>query len=268
MSVAESNVPERIERLLARIPPAAAVSRVARWSAFAALVPIVVFAASTTRAGPGEAAAKPTSFTTKAHLVRPANPDAYYPAVAKHEKVTGSVMVEVDVDALGQLVDARVLEVQPADARYGFADAALEVARNTTYGNPLQKATSLRFKVRFDLTAASANAMPNRSAQGESLISAPSAMARENVSLKAVVDPDAYYPPLAKQEKVSGYAIVQVAVDASGKVLNAEALEVQPADPRYGFGEAAIRVAQNNQYRNPNAEVSTMRFKVKFALEP
>jgi TonB family protein len=243
MSVAESNVPERIERLLARTPPAAALSRVAAWSAFAALIPMAVLAASTTKAVPTPSdAAKPVWITTPARIVRTANPDNYYPAVAKHEKVTGSVVVEVDVDVLGQLVDARVVEVEPVDPRYGFADAALEVARNTTYGNPHQRAASLRFKVKFDLTP--------------------------KLMLIAVADPDDYYPPLAKQEKVSGYAVVEVAVDPSGKLVNAAVLEVQPADPRYGFGAAAIQVAQNNQYRNPNAEVSSMKFKVKFALEP
>ena len=46
MSVAESNVPERIERLLARIPPAAALPRVARWVLSRCLIPVVVFAAA------------------------------------------------------------------------------------------------------------------------------------------------------------------------------------------------------------------------------
>jgi TonB family protein len=262
MSVAESNVPERIERLLARTPPAAALPRVIRWSAFVALIPIAVFAASTTRAAPTEHAAI-------ARIVRTANPDHYYPAVAKHEKVTGSVVVEVDVDVLGQLVDARVVEAEPADPRYGFADAALEVARNTTYGNPHQRPASLRFKVKFELTAAPADATPAMAAaRSERLVAATSPMAAQPVRLRSVADPDNYYPPLAKQEKVSGYAVVEVAVDPSGKVVNAVVLEEQPADPRYGFGAAAMRVAQNNQYQNPNAEVSTMKFKVKFALEP
>jgi TonB family protein len=246
MSVAESNVPERIERLLARTPPASALSRVARWSTFAALIPVAVIAASTTRSAPAEPAAI-------ARIVHTANPDNYYPAVAKHERVTGSVVVEVYVDELGQLVDARVLEVEPADPRYGFADAALEVARNTTYGNPHQKPASLRFKVKFDLTAAAADATP--------------AMPALSVRLRSVADPDNYYPPLAKQEKVAGHAVVEVAVDPSGKVVNVIVLEVQPADPRYGFGAAAIQVAQNNEYWNPTPTVSTMKFKVKFALK-
>jgi TonB family protein len=84
-------------------------------------------------------------------LIQPANPDIYYPAVAKHERVSGYAIVEVDVDVLGHLVDARVLEVQPADPALGFADAALQVARNTTFVNTSQQVGSLKFKVKFEL---------------------------------------------------------------------------------------------------------------------
>jgi TonB family protein len=161
MSVAESNVPERIERLLARTPPAAALPRVARYAGFALLIPIVVFAASTTRAAPptepaafeASAPAAPASAlpATRVRLIRIANPDDYYPAVAKQEHVTGYAVVEVDVDALGQLVDARVLDVQPADPRFGFADAALQVARSNGYSSQNQQGGSMRFKVKFAL---------------------------------------------------------------------------------------------------------------------
>jgi TonB family protein len=160
MSVAESNVPERIERLLARTPPAAALSRFARWTAFAALIPVAVLAASTTQAVPpvesAAAAAAPVPTPAPIHAVgvrilRATDPDNYYPAVAKHERVSGYAIVEVDVDVLGQLVDARVLKVQPSDPELGFADAALQVARNTTFGNTSQKVGSLKFMVKFEL---------------------------------------------------------------------------------------------------------------------
>ena len=86
-------------------------------------------------------------------LIQPANPDIYYPAVAKHERVSGYAIVEVDVDVLGQLVDARVLKVQPTDPQFGFADAALQVARNTTFGNTSQQVGSLKFMVKFELAS-------------------------------------------------------------------------------------------------------------------
>jgi TonB family protein len=171
MSVAESNLSERIERLLARTAPASALPRAARWAALALLVPVVVLAASTTRAAPPAepAASSPAPIAAasapnaaslpppdsanraKGVLRRPANPDDYYPAVAKVEKVQGSVVVEVDVDALGQLVDARVVKVEPADPRFGFADAALHVARNSEYAAPSRQPSSLRFMVKFAL---------------------------------------------------------------------------------------------------------------------
>ncbi|HYJ41074.1 MAG TPA: M56 family metallopeptidase, partial [Steroidobacteraceae bacterium] len=161
MSVAESNISQRIERLLARTPPAGTLPRIARWAAVSLLIPVVVFAASTTntRAEPPAQTASmpvtagpaPTPAAAAVRLSMPVNPDDYYPAVALHEMVSGSVVVEVDVDALGQLVDARVVKVEPADPRFGFADAALQVARNNKYVNPGQQPASMRFMVKFAL---------------------------------------------------------------------------------------------------------------------
>ncbi|HEU4779113.1 MAG TPA: M56 family metallopeptidase [Steroidobacteraceae bacterium] len=159
MSVAESNVPERIERLLARVPPARALSRAARYAGFALLIPVVVFAAATTRAAPpAEPAATVATPPPASHapvlpvrLKASVDPDNYYPAVAKHEKVSGNAVVEVDVDPSGQVVDARVLEVLPADPRFGFADAALQVAYKATFVNENPRVASMRFKVKFDL---------------------------------------------------------------------------------------------------------------------
>ena len=129
-------------------------------AAFAALIPVAVLAASTTQAAPpaepAAPAAAPVPTPAPIHvvgvrLIRPADPDNYYPAVAKHERVSGYAIVEVDVDVLGQLVDARVLKVQPTDPQFGFADAALQVARNTTYGNTSQQVGSMKFMVKFEL---------------------------------------------------------------------------------------------------------------------
>jgi beta-lactamase regulating signal transducer with metallopeptidase domain len=161
MSAAESNVSARIERLLARTPPASALPRAARWAALALLVPVVVFAASTTRAAPQPAPAAasvpagakaPPPVDPQARggsLRRFPNPDDYYPAVAMHEKVSGYAVVEVDLDAIGQLVNARVVEVEPADPRFGFADAALEIARNSEFGVLNQQPATFKFKVKW-----------------------------------------------------------------------------------------------------------------------
>jgi TonB family protein len=253
MSVAESNVPGRIERLLARTPPAAPLSRGARWIALILMIPIVVFAASTTRAESTSAPAAAPAASPQSPgvgLTRPANPDDYYPAVAKAQKITGMAVVEVDVDALGQLVDARIVKVEPADPQFGFADAALQVARNTGYTNTSQQVGTMKFMVKFALEGPAASATP--------------APVPRHVRITRVADPAAYYPKGARSEKVSGEALVEVAVDPSGKVMNVTVSEVNPADPRYGFGPAAERVARASGYANAHTEVSTVKFKVKF----
>lgn len=164
MSVADSNVSQRIERLLANTPPASALPRFVRWAAVASLIPAAVLAASTTQAESPEATSAVSSPAAAPAVVKPASPgapsvrltgaadpDAFYPPVAKAEKVEGYVIVEVDLDKLGQLVDARVLKVEPADPRYGFADAALEVARRSQFANSTQQMSSMRFMVKFAL---------------------------------------------------------------------------------------------------------------------
>jgi outer membrane biosynthesis protein TonB len=85
------------------------------------------------------------------HITRASDPDSFYPPVAKYENVSGYAILEADVDRLGQLVDARVLKVEPADPRFGFADAALQVARSSAFSNSTQQVASLRFMVKFAL---------------------------------------------------------------------------------------------------------------------
>lgn len=154
MSVAESHVPERIERLLAGTAPAAALPRAVRWLAFALLIPVVVLAASTTRAAP-PADAAPAAGALPAgpvSLTWAADPDLLYPAVAKSERVTGYVVLQVAVDPAGKLKDVSVVEVQPADPRYGFADAAIQVAQQSQYRNTSAQVSTLKFMVKFALT--------------------------------------------------------------------------------------------------------------------
>jgi beta-lactamase regulating signal transducer with metallopeptidase domain len=147
MSVADSDVSKRINRLLSHVPPARELPRAARWAAVALLVPAVVFAASTTRAAPEN----PHPIVEGLGIAHPAVTDDYFPAVAKEEQVEGFAILEVDLDVLGQLVDARLVDVQPADPRFGFADAALRVARDSKYMNRAQRPGSMRFKVKFAL---------------------------------------------------------------------------------------------------------------------
>jgi len=166
MSVAESNVSKRIERLLARTPPAIALPRAVRWAAVAVLVPAVVLAASTTQAeSPLKTVATPAAAPAVArHDGWPADaghdgvrlrggvdPDDYYPAAAKQQRVEGKVVVQVAVDAGGQVIDERVIDVTPASPEYGFGEAAMEVARHAKFTNPRQDVSYMTFMVKFAL---------------------------------------------------------------------------------------------------------------------
>jgi TonB family protein len=175
-----------------------------------------------------------------------ADPDHFYPALAKAERVTGRVVVQVTVDPLGQVVDAVVVEPDPSGARYGFSDAAIRVAQQSTFTNSSQQTASMKFMVRF---------------------SPPDEKATAAVKLIGAADPDDFYPPVAKAERVTGSAIVQVTVDRQGQVMDVVAVESTPADPRYGFADAAIQVAQHSRYKNSGQEPASLKFMVKFALK-
>lgn len=246
MSVAESNVPARIERLLKHLPPAAALSRFARGAAFVALIPIAFLAASTTRAlAETRPDAAPAAGVVR--IVKAADPDQFYPEAAKDAHVTGKVIVKVAVDGRGQLVDVQVLETQPAGDPYGFGAAAMQLARGSTYSNSGAATSTLTFMVKFALTD-----------------EPPAAAA---VKLTRPADPDNYYPEAAKLAKVAGEVTVQVAVDPEGQVVDVRVLATEPASDPYGFGAAAIQVARNSKYSNPNAATASMKFKVKFAAK-
>ncbi len=260
MSVAKSNVSGRIERLLARTSPSVAPPKVARWAVFASLVPIVVLAASTPNAAPSQPARAsaesdaPPPSARSGILRRAPNPDDYYPAVARHERVAGFAVVEVDLDALGQLVDARIVQVDPAEQRYGFADAALQVARNSQFGVLDQQPSTFRFKVKFSLDELHTGAWtprPGAALQGR-IVNAP--------------NPDKYYPAVALQEQLPGSAVVEVDVDALGKLVNSRVVKVEPADPRLGFADAALRLAKDTEYGAPDRRPATFQYMVKFEL--
>ncbi len=157
MSVAESNVPGRIERLLARTSPGVELSCVARWSAFAGLIPVLFLAASTTRAiaqaSPSPAATEAPNASGSVRISRSPDPDRFYPEAAKQAKATGMVTLEVSVDGQGRLLDVKVLEPQAANDPYGFGAAAVEVARGAEYSNSSGRTSSLKFKVKFALTS-------------------------------------------------------------------------------------------------------------------
>ena len=160
MSVAESNVPGRIERLLARTSPGTELPDRVRWAAFAALIPAVFLAAcapsdaAPTPAAKGEPAANAEAAPALAGSVKitsAPDPDGFYPPAAKQARVKGKVVLQVAVDPEGRLLDVKVLETQPAGDLYGFGAAAMEIARGATYSNSLAQTSTLKFMVKFEL---------------------------------------------------------------------------------------------------------------------
>ena len=260
MSVAESNVPRRVERLLARTPPGAELPRHARWLALAALIPGVILVASTTRAlaqtppAPQSTAAS-SSPGAAVRIVKAADPDNFYPAAAKQARATGMVTLSVKVDTLGQAVDVNVLEPLPADDPFGFGPAAVELARRSQYSNPFPETAIIKFKVKFALD-------PGSSAS-------PPPGGNTSAKMRSAADPDAAYPPGAKRRREQGSPVVLACVGPNGSLLRDPV--VIETSKFAELDQAAVQVARNSHYTaatengTPLAE-SCIRFKVKFAL--
>jgi TonB family protein len=76
-----------------------------------------------------------------------------------------------------------------------------------------------------------------------------------------------HYPPLAKQQRVTGDVMLGATIDAAGRVIEVVVLDEQPADPQYGFGAAALVIARTVRFANPRNETMHVKFRVKFALD-
>ena len=162
MSVADSNVPARIERILARTPPAAALPRFVRWTAFAA-------ADSRRRARglddagdavpqkPAAPAAAPVPTPTPIHVVGV----RAHPTRQSGHLLPGGRQARESVrlrhsrgrpgcaGAIGGCPGVESAADRPRNSV--LRDAALQVARNTTFGNTSQQVGSLKFMVKFEL---------------------------------------------------------------------------------------------------------------------
>jgi TonB family protein len=75
-----------------------------------------------------------------------------------------------------------------------------------------------------------------------------------------------HYPPLAKQERVTGNVMLGATIDAAGRVIDVVVLDEQPAEPQYGFGAAALGIARTVRFENPRNETTYVKFRVKFTL--
>jgi TonB family protein len=184
-SAARANISARIERIVSNIPPATPPRRWVRALAIAVLIPPFAIAAATLQGGPVQPAPgpiqpalapmQPALDPGKPVLARPgasmptptpAEPDPlkpqvidrsgagleqHYPTEAKRFGRESLVVVEVDIDAQGNPVDARVAEMDPADEKWGFGPSAVEVARKARFSNPAGKPSRVRMRVKFEL---------------------------------------------------------------------------------------------------------------------
>ena len=87
--------------------------------------------------------------------------ESLYPARAKRWGVEGWAMVNATLDEEGHVTSAQVVEQYPADASYGFAEAATKVAMGVRFANKKGQPTQVKFRVKFALAGKHAMAPPN-----------------------------------------------------------------------------------------------------------
>jgi TonB family protein len=158
MSVSDSDVSTRIERILSRKPPAVPPRRILRWVALALSIPATVFAAATAGAPvvPADYRALDNSNPAAPRIIDfgdLASLDERYPPLAKEMRVTGDVMLGATIDAEGRVIEVIVLDEQPADPQYGFGAVALDIARTVRFANPGKVTAYVKFRVKFKLAS-------------------------------------------------------------------------------------------------------------------
>jgi TonB family protein len=154
MSASGSRISDRIERILSRRPPSRPPRRIAKLIAAALLVPVTVLAATS-----ADTAATPADYEALDDSGGPhivdfgdlAKLEEHYPPLAIQDHVSGMVTLGATLDAEGHVVAVTVLKEDPADPRYGFGAAAMEVARTVRFENPARARVLVRFKVKFAL---------------------------------------------------------------------------------------------------------------------
>jgi TonB family protein len=62
-------------------------------------------------------------------------------------------------------------------------------------------------------------------------------------------EPEKYYPPKAKAERVDGLVTVDLLLNEAGQVLEAQVIHESPEGE--GFGLAALDAAKTYEYENP-----------------
>jgi TonB family protein len=154
MSASGPKVSDRVERILSRLPPSAPPRRIARIIAAVLLIPATVLAAAsaTTAATPADYEALDDQ--NAPHIVDfgdLAKLGDHYPPLAVQDHVSGMVTLGATLDSEGHVIAVTVLKEDPADPRYGFGAAAMDVARTVRFENPAKAGVLVKFQVKFVL---------------------------------------------------------------------------------------------------------------------
>ena len=98
----------------------------------------------------------------------------------------------------------------------------------------------------------------------------PPRVAGSAAKMKAMADPDQYYPPGAKRREEQGSPVVQACVGANGRLVREPVVTETSGFPE--LDGAAVKVAKANRY-SPATEGGTalpescVKFKVKFVIK-
>ena len=174
-----------------------------------------------------------------------------------------------------------------------YAQLLLDFARNPNSGRVAMSASGPKISARIErvLSRVPPALPPRRAGRAVAFallipaalfaaasVSAPAdpaeyeALDRNNPAAPHIVDfgdlarLDDHYPPLAKQERVTGSVLLEATLDAEGRVVEVVVLDEQPAEPQYGFGAAALDIARTVRFANPRNAPIHVKFRVNFKL--
>jgi hypothetical protein len=168
VSMANSCVAKRIERILSE-KCAGRVS--ARWHlalAVASVIPVIALAANATALDTPRAQGVPETLfgmnTADPHIVSSPPLEElkkFYPPAAVRDGIDGDVQITVTLDEAGRATDTLVLSETPLGM--GFGAAASELSHVFKYSNPTGRSASITYRIKFALD----RSVPSQSAKSD-----------------------------------------------------------------------------------------------------
>jgi len=80
-------------------------------------------------------------------LLKGDSPQAHYPAAARKAAVDGSVVVDLYINEVGQVLEAQVISESPQGQ--GFGLAALDTAKTFEFANPFRRRLLIAYTIEF-----------------------------------------------------------------------------------------------------------------------